>query len=281
MYKQYVLTPYMDEQWFDKFQHDLGEALNELDVASKQDEVDIESGDDLPVVLEESSSQLVNIIPKLNTMKTNITSIKESLIKEIVHDKSLHLLLYADGAHLSSQSGESFIPWWSTILYRIDMAQTIITKSQRNDTKYEDIGKELYADDPSLKHVLAALGNPENIIEELSKDAEVYKRALSWFSMNSEEDYINLCMQCFCAFFKAERIQGKVRELHLVRNTDGSYGLIDDETTYNIKTKKRVLARRESMVWFAKEVANAYLFRLDWDNAIKWSRLVYNMLTNV
>ena len=258
----------------DKFTKDLNKALHELDEASNEEDSDDE--EILPVPLQDSSSQLFNIIPKLNMMKTNIESNKESLLKEVVNDKSLHLLLYAD-----IDQDHTFIPWWSTILYRIDMAQNIIQGSHGDDTKYEEIGFELYGSNPSLNHVLKALRAPYSIIEELSKDAEVYKRAVLWFGKDGSEDYINLCMQCFCAFFKAERIQGKVRDLQLVRNTDGSYGLIDSEYRYNIKTKKRVLARRESMVWFAKEVTNAYLFQLDWDNAIKWSRLVYDMLTNV
>lgn len=242
----------------------------------------------LLVSLQDSSSQLFNIIPKLNMMKTNIESNKESLLKEVVNDKSLHLLLYVD-----MDQDHTFIPWWSTILYRINMAQNIIQKSHGDKNKYNDIGLELYKGDPSIDHVLAALQNPSYIVEELSKDTGVYKRAQDWFTNNDniapslnatsskEQRYIDLCMQCFCAFFKAERVQGKVRDLQLMLNTDGSYGLIDSQYGYNIKTKKRVLARRESMVWFAKEVTNAYLFQLDWDNAIKWSRLVYNMLTNV
>ena len=276
----------MTEQVMDNFIQDLNKVLNELDVASNEEDSDDE--ETLPVPLQDSSSQLFNIIPKLNMVKTDIESNKQSLLKEVANDKSLHLLLYAD-----INQNDTFIPWWSTILYRINMAQNIIQKSHGDKNKYNDIGLELYEGDPSLVYVLAALQNPFYIIEELSKDTEVYKRAHEWFTNNDridpslnnasskEQRYIDLCMQCFCAFFKAERVQGKVRDLQLVLNTDGSYGLIDSEYRYNIKTKKRVIQRRESMVWFAKEVTNAYLFQLDWDNAIKWSRMVYNMLTKV
>lgn len=246
----------------EQFTRDLEEALTEGESS-------------VPLVMDKSPSQLVDIIPQLNTVKANIESTKQSLLREVVADASLHLLLYA------SKDPTLLVPWWSTTLFRIDMAQTIIQRSHGDPDKYETIGKELYTDSPSLEHVLNALKNADNIIEELSKDPEVYKRAEAWFDENGEEKYINLCMQCFCAFYYAERKQGKVQGLFLVQNADGSYGLYDDEDKYNIKTKHTVLQRRESMVWFAKEVANAYLFQLDWDNAIKWSRLVYNMLTNV
>lgn len=246
----------------EQFTRDLEEALTEGESS-------------VPLVMDKSPSQLVDIIPQLNTVKANIESTKQSLLREVVADESLHLLLYA------SRDPTLLVPWWSTTLFRIDMAQTIIQRSHGDPDKYETIGKELYTDSPSLEHVLNALKNADNIIEELSKDPEVYKRAEAWFDENGEQKYINLCMQCFCAFYYAERKQGKVQGLFLVQNADGSYGLYDDEDKYNIKTKHTVLQRRESMVWFAKEVANAYLFQLDWDNAIKWSRLVYNMLTNV
>lgn len=246
----------------EQFTRDLEEALTEGESS-------------VPLVMDKSPSQLVDIIPQLNTVKANIESTKQSLLREVVSDESLHLLLYA------SKDPTLLVPWWSTTLFRIDMAQTIIQRSHGDPDKYETIGKELYTDSPSLEHVLNALKNADNIIEELSKDPEVYKRAEAWFGENGEQQYINLCMQCFCAFYYAERKQGKVQDLFLVQNADGSYGLYDDEDKYNIKTKHTVLQRRESMVWFAKEVANAYLFQLDWDNAIKWSRLVYNMLTNV
>lgn len=246
----------------EQFTRDLEEALTEGESS-------------VPLVMDKSPSQLVDIIPQLNTVKANIESTKQSLLREVVADESLQLLLYA------SKDPTLLVPWWSTTLFRIDMAQTIIQRSHGDPDKYETIGKELYTDSPSLEHVLNALKNADNIIEELSKDPEVYKRAEAWFGENGEQKYINLCMQCFCAFYYAERKQGKVQDLFLVQNADGSYGLYDDEDKYNIKTKHTVLQRRESMVWFAKEVANAYLFQLDWDNAIKWSRLVYNMLTNV
>ena len=276
----------MSEEVIGKFTRDLNEALNELDVASSGEDSD--EKEILPEPLQDSSSQLFNIIPKLNMIKTNIESNKEALLKEVTNDRSLHLLLYAD-----IDKDNTFIPWWSTILYRINMAQNIIQKSHGDKNKYNDIGLELYEGDPSIVHVLAALQNPSYIVEELGKDTGVYKRAKDWFTNNDridplftdttsvEQRYIDLCVQCFFAFFKAERIQGKVRDLQLVLNTDGSYGLIDNEYIYNINTEKRVLKRRESMVWFAKEVTNAYLFKLDWDNAIKWSRTVYNMLINV
>lgn len=257
----------------EQFTRDLEEALTE-------------GKSSVPLVMDKSPSQLVDIIPQLNTVKANIESTKQSLLREVVADESLQLLLYA------SRDPTLLVPWWSTTLFRIDMAQTIIQRSHGDPDKYETIGKELYTDSPSLEHVLNALKNADNIIEELSKDPEVYKRAEAWMKGKKingvkitedeiETKYIGLCMQCFCAFYYAERKQGKVQDLFLVQNADGSYGLYDDEDKYNIKTKHTVLQRRESMVWFAKEVANAYLFQLDWDNAIKWSRLVYNMLTNV
>ena len=261
--------------------------------AQELDDVLINNSDKRSTIpLDDSStSQLVEIIPHLAEARNTIESTRDSLLKAAENDPSLHLLLYT-----TNDESRAFLPWWSQVLHRIDIAQHLLRIKASGTLNVE--GYELYPNERNAVDsvVRAISGKSKNaILTELTKDPESYERVLLWMSEGEErmgegvyekkeKDYIMKCAEGFAICFG--RINGYRAgdDFMNIVWSDNAFGMIEKRGNETIKMPADVegkkLSDRQSMNWFAKEVGNVYMFRFQWENAIGWAKFVYKILTH-
>ena len=234
--------------------------------------------------------------PELSSAAETIEKTKLRLLKEADTNPGLHLLLYAvDGSkdNLPSWTNQKMLPWWSNVLHRLAIAQQIIDANVKKENLTFEQVKDMFPreDETTLKHILTALlysvtidKNNEleekyEIIKALTTEPEKYERIKQWGL--EKRTYIYKCIAGFINCTMSIQKRNATPKSYIRVAVEGDlYGYFKTgEDLIGLNSYDRLLSERESMKWFAQEVANALMFDFEWDQAIQWSTYVYKTLT--
>lgn len=226
--------------------------------------------------------------PGLISAAETIEKTRIRMLKEAEKDPSLHLLLYA------TSGSKKLLPWWSDVLHRIAIAQFIIEKNLKNkNTSFKYI-KDMFPNESekTLKHILTAIKytivqdvdqeqeEKKAIISALMADPDTYERLKLW-KVNKRE-YIYKCIAGFINtnMFISNQARPSV-DIRVAKKGD-IYGYYKTgETVLGLESEHAVilLSPRDSLRWFAQEVATVMMFDFEWEQAIQWGSYVYKTLT--
>lgn len=223
--------------------------------------------------------------PSLVSAADTIEKTRDMLIKEAEQDPSIHLLLYNDQ--------KKTLPWWSNVLHRLAIAQTLIEYDVKRSSIDIELAKDLFPleNEKTLRHVLTAIlysvqqqrnnSSEEKfeILKALTASPEGYERIKRW-KLN-KKIYIYKCiagfLNCFMHVYR-ERPKEDIR----VAVKGDLYGLFKtNEDLIGLNDYDYLLSPRKSMKWFAQEVAHVLLFDFEWEQAVQWASYVYKTLTNI
>lgn len=237
---------------------------------------------------EEFSSHLDFLGPGLISASESIQKTRNRMLKEAEKDPSLHLLLY------QTSGTKKLLPWWSDVLHRIAIAQSIIEMNLKKKNINFAYIQEMFPNESEkiLKHILTAIKytivHDENVEQEEKKailsalmaDPERYERLKLW--KLHKRQYIYKCIAGFLNANMAISNQAKPSVEIRVAEKNGLYGYYKTgETVLGLEDVHAVilLSARDSMRWFAQEVAHVLMFDFEWEQAIQWASYVYKTLT--
>jgi hypothetical protein len=231
------------------------------------------------------TSHLNFLGPGLTSAAETIEKTKNRILKEAESDPSLHLLLY------KNFGTQKILPWWSEVLHRIAISQIIIEKNvKEKNLTFENV-QDLFPNekDKTLKHILTAIqynvvNEEENkqeekrkIIQELLADPETYERFDQWNMEKREYVY-----KCIAGFINGNLQVGnrmKPDIVILVAKKEEQFGYYKSGLLIGLDDYDTLMTPRDSMIWFAQEVANVLMFDFEWEQAMKWASYVYKTLT--
>tara|TARA_B100001248_G_C27399488_1_gene468844 strand:- start:10574 stop:11365 length:792 start_codon:yes stop_codon:yes gene_type:complete len=226
--------------------------------------------------------------PGLISAAETIQKTRNRMLKEAEKDPSLHLLLY------KTSGSKKLLPWWSDVLHRIAIAQSIIEMNLKKKNTKLKVVQEMFPNETekTLKHILTAIKytivqNEENeqeekraILSALMADPDTYERLKQW--KLQKRQYIYKCIAGFLNANMAVSNQATPDvEIRVAKKGD-LYGYFKSgETVLGLENDNAVilLSARDSMCWFAQEVARVLMFDFEWEQAIQWGSYVYKTLT--
>lgn len=225
--------------------------------------------------------------PGLLSAAETIQKTRNRMLKEAEKDVSLHLLLY------TTANNKKLLPWWSDVLHRIAIAQHLIEYSVKKNNITLKYAKNVFPNESeqTLKHILTAVfynvkrkskieqEEKSKIVHSLLAQPETYERLNTW-NLN-KKIYIYKCIAGFLNAFMhtTNNVTTDIKILVAV-NDEEQYGYFKTgEPLIGMVNYDKLLSTRESMNWFAQEVAHVFMFDFEWEQAIQWASYVYKTLT--